>query len=201
MQAFKEKPDKPTADRYVESGRYYWNSGMFVWRCDTVLGELKQHLPAAHAGLHEVGQRLGHAAAADGAQRGLPDAPQDQHRLRRHGARRQARARPTSSPSRCPSNGSTSAPGPPWPRRSHIDDHDNAVDCKTCLFIDSDNNIIVSHDPEHLVATIGVSDMIIVHTKDITMVCPKTEAQRVKELVGKAKEKYGDEISIAAAAS
>ena len=41
VQAFKEKPDKPTADRYVESGRYYWNSGMFVWRCDTVLGELQ----------------------------------------------------------------------------------------------------------------------------------------------------------------
>ena len=74
----------------------------------------------------------------------------------------------------------------------HIDSHDNAVECKTCLFIDSDNNIIVSDDPEHLVSTIGVSDMIIVHTKDITMVCPKTEAQRVKDLVGRAKEKYGD---------
>src|SRR5690242_17883669 len=35
--AFREKPDKATADRYVESGRYYWNSGMFVWRCDTVV--------------------------------------------------------------------------------------------------------------------------------------------------------------------
>ena len=51
VQAFKEKPDKATADRYVESGRYYWNSGMFVWRCDTVLGELAVHLPDAHAGV------------------------------------------------------------------------------------------------------------------------------------------------------
>src|ERR1044071_6814201 len=46
---FTEKPDKATADRYVESGRYYWNSGMFVWRADTVLGELQAHLPAEHA--------------------------------------------------------------------------------------------------------------------------------------------------------
>ncbi len=44
VQAFKEKPDKPTADRYVESGRYYWNSGMFVWRCDTVLTDLATFL-------------------------------------------------------------------------------------------------------------------------------------------------------------
>src|SRR6185437_66407 len=51
VQAFKEPPDKPTADRYVESGRYYWNSGMFVWRCDTVLTELSIHLPAAYEGL------------------------------------------------------------------------------------------------------------------------------------------------------
>src|SRR6476659_624684 len=48
VQAFKEKPDKPTADRYVESGRYYWNSGMFVWRCDTVFTELGLHLSENH---------------------------------------------------------------------------------------------------------------------------------------------------------
>ena len=40
VQAFKEKPDKATADRYAESGRYYWNSGMFVWRADAFMKEL-----------------------------------------------------------------------------------------------------------------------------------------------------------------
>src|ERR1041385_2020149 len=45
VMAFREKPDQATADRYVESGRYYWNSGMFVWRCDTVLNELSALLP------------------------------------------------------------------------------------------------------------------------------------------------------------
>ena len=48
VQAFKEKPDKPTADRYVESGRYYWNSGMFVWRAETVLnGTSRSFCPTA----------------------------------------------------------------------------------------------------------------------------------------------------------
>ena len=42
----------------------------------------------------------------------------------------------------------------------------------------------------HLVSTIGVSDMIIIHTRDATLVCAKDEAQRVKELVGRVKEKY-----------
>src|SRR4030095_12983920 len=57
--SFKEKPDKATADRYVESGRYYWNSGMFVWRCDTVLDELAVHLPEAHKGLMKIGEAWG----------------------------------------------------------------------------------------------------------------------------------------------
>src|SRR5437868_6942053 len=54
--SFKEKPDKATADRYVESGRYYWNSGMFVWRCDTVLNELAAHLPQSYRGLMQIAQ-------------------------------------------------------------------------------------------------------------------------------------------------
>src|SRR5688500_9085199 len=59
VQAFKEKPDKPTADRYVESERYCWNSGMVVWRCDTVLGELATHLPASQAGLSQIADAWG----------------------------------------------------------------------------------------------------------------------------------------------
>jgi mannose-1-phosphate guanylyltransferase len=60
------------------------------------------------------------------------------------------------------------------------------------VFLDSDGNIVISQEPQHLVKAIGVSDMIIDHTKDATLVCPKSEAQRVKELVGKVKEKFGD---------
>src|SRR3954454_13496030 len=56
VQSFREKPEKPTADRYVESGRYYWNSGMFVWRADTVLSEVAAHLPDAYAGLSKISQ-------------------------------------------------------------------------------------------------------------------------------------------------
>jgi len=82
-----------------------------------------------------------------------------------------------------------------WPALAETlstDEHNNAHDCKACVFVDCDDNIVVSEDPEHLVALVGISDMIVVHTKDATLVCPKREAQRVKELVGKVKEKYGD---------
>jgi mannose-1-phosphate guanylyltransferase len=80
-----------------------------------------------------------------------------------------------------------------WPALAETlrtDEHNNATDCPSCVFVDSDDNIVISEDPKHLISTIGVADMIIVHTKDATLVCPKSEAQRVKELVGRVKEKF-----------
>lgn len=77
-----------------------------------------------------------------------------------------------------------------WPALAetlHTDDHDNATDCKTAIFLDSDNNIVVSTSPDHLMSLIGVSDMIIVHTPDATLICPKSEAQRVKEMATNAR--------------
>jgi mannose-1-phosphate guanylyltransferase len=81
-----------------------------------------------------------------------------------------------------------------WPALAETlpnDPQDNAVEAGTCVLVDSFNNIVVSSDPEHLVALLGVSDMIVVHTKDATLVCPKTDDQRVKELVDRVKEKTG----------
>jgi mannose-1-phosphate guanylyltransferase len=48
---FKEKPSADVAAEYVASGRYLWNAGMFVWRVDVFLGELKRQEPELHAGL------------------------------------------------------------------------------------------------------------------------------------------------------
>lgn len=45
LHSFKEKPDAATARQYLESGRYLWNSGMFVWTADAVFDELRRHLP------------------------------------------------------------------------------------------------------------------------------------------------------------
>ncbi|MGC2163975.1 MAG: hypothetical protein WA634_18890, partial [Silvibacterium sp.] len=80
-----------------------------------------------------------------------------------------------------------------WPSLAEIlpvDEHNNAVSAGTGLFLDSDDNVIFSQDPDHLISTIGVSDMIVVHARDATLICPKDQAQRVKELVAKVKEKY-----------
>lgn len=190
--AFKEKPDKATADRYVESARYYWNSGMFVWRADTVLNELATHLPASYDGL----TRIAAAWRTDQRQQVLNDvygtlpkisidyavmepASQGKGRAQVYVVEMNVEWLDVGS----------------WATLAetmNVDDHDNAVQAAQHVFLDSDGNIVLSDDPSHLVTLLGVSDSIIVHTRDATLVCPKSEAQRVKDLVMRVKDKYGD---------
>jgi mannose-1-phosphate guanylyltransferase len=54
-QAFKEKPDRATAEEYLRSGAYVWNSGIFVWRVDRILEEIRRHEPVVGDVLAEIG--------------------------------------------------------------------------------------------------------------------------------------------------
>jgi len=194
VQSFREKPDKPTADRYVESGRYYWNSGMFVWRCDTVLNELKMHLPDSCKGLSQIAGAWGTSQQEKTLNEVYPTLPKISidYAVMEPASQGKGKAKVfvVEMPVQWLDIGS-------WPALAEtfsMDDHDNAVQCEACVMLDSDNNIVVNLSSNHLVSLIGVSDMIVVHTNDVTMVCPKSEAQRVKDLVGKVKEKFGNKF-------
>lgn len=192
VQAFKEKPDKQTADRYVESGRYYWNSGMFVWRADTVLGELKRFLPDCWAGYERI------AAAWPTPQRQqvlqevypmLQKISIDYAVMEPAGqGRGSAKVVVVEMPVMWLDVGSF----PSLAETLDVDDHNNAYSAERVELFDSDDNVVISEDPEHLIATIGLSDIVIVHTRDATLVCPKSETQKIKDLVLRLKERFGD---------
>ncbi|HYV67983.1 MAG TPA: mannose-1-phosphate guanylyltransferase, partial [Myxococcales bacterium] len=55
VEAFVEKPDAKTAQKYLEDPRYSWNAGIFVFRADALLEALRRHLPAVHDGLRQIG--------------------------------------------------------------------------------------------------------------------------------------------------
>jgi mannose-1-phosphate guanylyltransferase len=193
VRAFREKPDKPTADRYVESGRYYWNSGMFVWRCDTLLHELKIHLPQSAALLSQIAASWGTGQQESVLREKYPQLQKISvdYAIMEPASHQKGKAQVTvvEMPVKWLDVGS-------WPALAEtlpVDEHDNATDAGSICLLDSDGNILISTQPDHLVSTIGLSDMIIVHTSDATLVCPKSEAQRVKELVAKVKEKFGNQ--------
>ncbi len=59
VQTFAEKPNMPTAKRFIESGDFLWNSGMFIWKTKTILEEIKIHLPDLYEGLLEIEKSIG----------------------------------------------------------------------------------------------------------------------------------------------
>lgn len=192
--SFREKPDAATARAYLESGRYCWNSGMFVWRAETVLAELHAQLPASHTGLTEIADAWDTPDRLAVLAERYPMLP----KISIDYAVMEPAARGEGSASvLLVELGVSWLDIGSWPVLASTMDADaagNAVRGATVL-VDSGGNIVVSDQPEHLVATLGLHDMIVVHTADATMICSRGDAQRVKELVAAVQDRYGDRYS------
>jgi len=59
VQTFAEKPNLSTAKRFVKSGDFYWNSGMFIWRSDVILSELEKYMPDLYHGIIQIREAYG----------------------------------------------------------------------------------------------------------------------------------------------
>jgi len=55
---FAEKPNYSTAVNFIKSGDFFWNSGMFIWKIDTILNEIKQYMPDLYEGLFQLSDQL-----------------------------------------------------------------------------------------------------------------------------------------------
>ncbi|WP_280790921.1 sugar phosphate nucleotidyltransferase [Blastococcus sp. TF02A_35] len=185
--SFREKPDRATAEQYLASGRHLWNSGMFVWRARTVLDALADHLPATAEGLARV------VAAPAGAERDavlaevfprLPKISVD-YAVLEPAAAEPGRVLVADLDVDWLDVGS-------WPALGRVLPSDDAGNAQRGMVVqvDGERNVVVSDDPGHLVATVGLRDCVVVHTRDATLVCPVADAERVKELLEAVAARY-----------
>lgn len=176
IKAFKEKPDLLTAGMYVATGEYYWNSGMFVWRIPTILAQYDKHQPA-------MGEQL--RAVAD-----MFDEPsREAAMLKRFSAISRIsvdfaimemadQVALVEMPCHWIDVGSWTSLGEFF----KPDAAGNVVAAPNVTTLDAKKNVFVS-ETGHLIAAVGVDDLIIVHSEDATLVCHKQDAQKIKELV------------------
>jgi len=171
VEAFLEKPERARAEALLAEGRALWNAGIFAWRVDAILGELRAHLPEVLGPLEAAVDRDEPRALGAAYQR-LPAISIDTGVLQR--ARRVAVVR-----ARFPWSdvGSWAAVEPFW-RSRH--DGRNAVRGHA-LPIDSRGCVIDS--PKRLIALLGVDDLVVVDTPDAVLVCSKDRAQDVRLVV------------------
>mgnify|MGYP002277366373 CR=1 FL=1 len=181
VKAFREKPDQETATRYVESGEYYWNAGMFAWRVPVISREFEQHTP----GLWEA---LG--AITDGLKQDQPlDKLLAEHYPNLEKISIDYAVMEKASTVRVLESDFDWDDVGEWPAVERHYDKDEAgnVTRGRIVIQDGSGNIVVN-DGKHTTALIGVEDLIVVQTPDATLVCPKDRAQEIKALVRKLGE-------------
>ncbi|MGE9296599.1 MAG: mannose-1-phosphate guanylyltransferase [Puniceicoccales bacterium] len=177
VQGFVEKPNLETAQQYVGSGDYFWNAGMFLWTVPTVDAAFAEHSPTLHTALGEIRKAL--AAKEDIASVLEREYPKLEKISIDYALMEKAKNVVT-----LPSAFDWDDVGA-WPAiaRHHEKDASENVIKGAGWVEQGKGNIVLSENDGHLLALVGVDDLIVVRTKDATLVCPKDKAQEIKKLV------------------
>jgi len=177
---FVEKPDLQTAEEYIASGNFAWNSGMFVFHAGTFLDTLQRLQPESAAGLQKIGEAWGSEIQQQVLNEIYPTLPKISVD---YGMMEPASQDDAISIVTVPMQVKWLDVGS-WPSYGDTLDADQNGNKSDTLSVnlDSTNVLSISDDASHTITTIGCEDIVIVHTSDATLVFPRSEAQRVKEL-------------------
>ncbi len=174
VRTFAEKPDQATAERFVDSGDFLWNSGMFIWRADTILDQMKQHLPDAYQAFARAQDAIGTPDEPELIRAAYQESP---HISIDYGVMERAQ-----SVYVVPASFGWSDVGD-WRavyEMSEKDEHGNVLRGNTIVH-DSSRSLV--HADDRLIVLVGIHDTIVVHTDDATLICKRENSQQVKNVV------------------
>ncbi|HRR76994.1 MAG TPA: mannose-1-phosphate guanylyltransferase [Ruminococcus sp.] len=185
VERFVEKPDLPTAKQYLASGKYLWNSGMFVWKISSVMANLKEFMPDIYEGALRIGESFGTdsfeetlvkeftAFTSESIDFGIMEKADDIYTL--------------------PGSFGWDDVGS-WlavERINETDDDKNYIDGDV-ITVDSKRTTVCGG--KRLIAAIGTRDIVIVDTDDVLLVCSKNSTQDVKKAIAQLKEQGRTEL-------
>jgi mannose-1-phosphate guanylyltransferase/mannose-6-phosphate isomerase len=179
VRRFVEKPDSQTAQAYLDSGHYLWNSGMFLFRASVFLDELKRLAPEVFAAA---------GAAYDKAQKDLDFLRLDEEEFSKNPdiSIDYAVMEQTEKAAVVPMDAGWSDVGS-WKALWEVGEQDeNGNVTSGDVLLENTQGCLV-HAQDRLVTTVGVQDQIIVETADAILVADKSESENVKEIVNRLK--------------
>jgi mannose-1-phosphate guanylyltransferase len=185
---FVEKPDLATAEQYLASGDYYWNSGMFLFKASTYLAELKAHNPAIYTACeNSIASTQADADFIRVNKEAFEACPDDSIDY--------AVMENTTQAVVVPMDCGWSDVGS-WSALWEIEDKDeNGNAFKGDVISVNSTNSYVNAE-EKLVAVIGLDDVVVVETKDAILVSKKSEVQLVKNVVNELKANDRSEFKL-----
>lgn len=181
VRRFLEKPNAETAQKFLDSGNYFWNSGIFIWRGDKILQEFSAHMPTLLARLEKIVANGLNAISFSDHWRELQNETID------YGIMEKAQ-----QVAMIPLNAGWNDVGS-WAALFDLmqRDTDNNVVHGNHIGVNTQSTMIYSN--KRLVATIGLENMIVIDTDDALLICPQDRAQDVKKIVDELKRRKANE--------
>lgn len=183
---FAEKPDAAAAQSYVNSGRFNWNSGMFIFPAAQFMEALSRYMPESHLGL----MKIANAWDTKNRQAVLNEIYPTLKKISVDFAVMEPASRdPRITICTIPMDVNWMDVGS-WTSYGEIlpsDQDGNRSNTKTA-HLNSRDVLAVSDDPNHTIAALDCDDLIIVHTADATLVCPRASAERIKDIAQRVDE-------------
>ena len=185
VKRFKEKPDEETAQQLLRSGDHSWNSGMFVWRVDTILAEIKRQMPELFGVVNKIAAAWGTAEQDNVVQSHWNDL---KSQTIDYGIMEKAERVAV-----LPAGGLGWSDVGSWDSLFDVllpDMNGNVATNAQHLALDTNNTLVYTKDDERLVVTIGLDDIVIVDAGDVLMVCKVDQSQKVKDVVEHLKKHH-----------
>ena len=186
VERFREKPDAETAKQFFDAGTFYWNAGIFVWKAKTILESLRQFEP-------EMMQHIDAIAATIGS-KSFPQTLESEFTAIRGTSidyavmERHDNVVVVEAPFQWDDLGSWNA----VPRQRGQDENHNTIVGRH-LGIDTTNSIISTAD-DHLIATVGIDDLVVVHTPNATLIADRKNENGIKQVVAELESKEWTEF-------
>lgn len=186
VKCFTEKPNHELAETFIQSGEFFWNSGIFIWSVSSIVEAFKKYLPEHHQLFNDVMNALGTPAE----QRVVEIAFSECRSISiDYGIMEKAE----NSYVRCGEFGWSDIGT--WGsvyEYSQKDKNENAKSSNKCYTYGTDRSIISI--PQNKIAVIkGLEEYIVVDTDDVLMICPRSDEQNIKKYIDEVKFNDGDE--------
>jgi len=188
VEAFSEKPDEETAKQYLGTGQYLWNSGMFVWKAKTILENLEKFLPEAAEPLGRIQADW----ASPNQQRTLQECFVKLPKISIDYAVMEKADSVYAIKLDCRwlDLGSFAA----LADFISADEDNNIVIAGKSELLNCKDSIIITEDTGHLIAAVGLQNIVVAHSPDATLVCHIDQTQRLKELLELIKQHTGEKF-------
>ena len=171
-----------------------WNSGMFVWSAATLLDCIKRLEPQVYTGLSAMAQ----AWETSRRDKVLSEIYPTLKKISidfavMEPASRLEQFRVAAVP--MPLNWLDVGSWPSYARTCHHDENGNALAAGKHILSETSNCLAATSEPDHLIAMMGCRDLIVIHTKNATLICPADKAELIKDLYNEVEKQFGGEFT------